>query len=79
MQDVFNPQQHQPSEIDYDILAGVPPPNKNYQGSLDGAFNSLSPEERQKYLEQYQKVRGTNNVNHDIPGATARMASVDPK
>ena len=79
MQDVFNPLVHQPSDIDYDILAGVPSSNKNYQGSLDGAFNSLPAEERQKYLEQYQKVRGTNNVNHDIPGATAKMASVDPK
>ena len=78
MQDVFNPQVHQPSEIDYDILAGVPSSNQNYQGSLDGAFNSLSLEERQKYFESYQKNRGTNN-DHDIPGATAKMASVDPK
>ena len=74
---MFEPLVHQPSDVDYDILAGVPSANKNYVGSLDGAFNSKSVEERNKEFETYQQVRGGNN-NRDIPGTTAKMAQIDP-
>ena len=78
MREVFNPQAPQLSDVPYDILAGIPSSNKNYQGSLDGALAGKTLEERQMEFEIYQKVRGGNN-NIDIPGSTARMASIDPR
>ena len=46
MKEVFSPLPPQLNDVPYDILAGVPSSNKNYQGSLDGALTGKTYEER---------------------------------